>query len=90
MAINFIQQKKKQKKLLLIVGAVIVITVIVLWFGFFRKQEVSVEITPASIAREIEIDFQVLENPFLQEIQTFEKPGPFENGIGRENPFLPY
>lgn len=90
MAIDFIQQKKKQKYLLLIVGVMIVVILIVLWFGYFRKAKPGIEIVPAEELREIKIDFDVLKNPFLKEMQSFEKAPAFEGDVGRENPFLPY
>jgi len=91
MPIDFIQQRKKQKYLTIIVAAVFIITAVILWFGYFRKAEPVSEIIPSlSSIKEIKIDFDVLENPFLQESQIFEKILPFEGEIGRKNPFSPY
>ena len=52
----------------------------------FFKEEVKKEAPPPKI----EIDFQVLESQALKELKPFEKIEPFEDQIGRENPFLPY
>ncbi len=52
----------------------------------FFKEEVKKEIPPPKI----EIDFRVLESQALKELEPFEKIEPFEDQIGRENPFLPY
>jgi len=91
MPIDFIQQRKKQKYLTLIVIALFIIISVILWFGYFRKPELSLEAIPSlGVVKEIKIDFNVLENPFLQELQVFEKIPPFEGEIGRDNPFLPY
>ncbi len=91
MPIDFIQERKKQKYLIAIVLAVFVITGVILWFGYFRKPEPVLEEVPPLIGvKEIKIDFSVLENPFLQQLQPFEQVSPFEGEIGRENPFLPY
>ena len=90
MPIDFIQQRKKQKYLTLIVIALFIIISVILWFGYFRKPESVSEEALVSSVKEIKIDFNVLENPFLQELQIFEKILPFEGEIGRDNPFLPY
>ena len=90
MPINFIQQRKKQKYLIVIVMAMFVITAVLLWSGYFRKPEPVLEEALVGSIKEIKIDFDVLENPFLQESQVFEKIPSFEGEIGRENPFLPY
>jgi len=90
MPINFIQQRKKQKYLTLIVMIVFVITAVILWFGYFRKSESALEEVLVSSVKEIKIDFDVLESPFLQESQVFQKTPSFEGEIGRDNPFLPY
>ena len=89
MAVKFIKQRKKQKYLILIFIAVLLITSFVLWFGFFKKEEIST-LTAAIAPREIKIDFEVLNNPLLKEFKPFIKVFPFEGLVGRENPFLPY
>jgi len=91
MPIDFIQERKKQKYLTIIVTIAFIIIAVILWFGYFRKPEsVSETILPFSVVKQIEIDFNVLEDPFLQESQIFEKVPSFEGEIGRDNPFLPY
>ena len=37
----------------------------------------------------IEINFGVLKNPVLKELQPFEEINPLEERAGRENPFTP-
>lgn len=90
MPINFIQEGKKQKYLALIVMAVVIITAVILWFGYFREERPAVFPVPARLFREIKMDFNVLESPFLQESQVFKKIPSFEGEMGRKNPFLPY
>lgn len=90
MPVNFIQEKKKQKYLVFIVGAVIITIFIVLWFGYLRKPKAVVEVIPVSVIKAIEVDFKVLEHPFLKEFQPFEKAPLFDGEKGRKNPFLPY
>jgi len=43
-----------------------------------------------SLVKKIEIDFETLKSPDLEELQLFEKTPPYEGEIGRENPFIPY
>ncbi len=91
MPIDFIQQRKKQKYLTLIVMASFIVIAVILWFGYFRKPELVSETIPSFIwVKQIEIDFNILEDPFLQESQLFEKVPSFEGEVGRDNPFLPY
>ena len=80
---------------------VLVITAIVVWQGFFKEEEVSVEEEVILIPeREIEINYGVLESQILEKLQSFTEIEPFEEiplaegeegeEIGRENPFSPY
>jgi len=91
MAIIFIEKGKKQKYLILVFVIVILITVFVFWKGFFAKEkppEVGIISIPT---KKIEINFEILKNPLLEELQPIEKIIP-ETGVetGRDNPFLPY
>ena len=92
MAITFVEERKKQKKLLIIFGFLIVITVVVLVQGLLKRIPLSPmrggEISPTF--KKIEIDFTILENNNLKDLEPFEEIKPFEDKIGRENPFLPY
>lgn len=91
MSVNFFQQRKRQKFLAPIVLIVIGLTFLILWFGYFKKGEVSTEVgTSTPVLQEIKINFEVLENPLLKELQPFGEIIPYEGPIGRENPFLPY
>ena len=92
MAITFVEERKKQKKLLIIFGFLIAITVVVLAQGLLKRIPFSPmtdgEISPTF--KKIEIDFTLLENNNLKDLEPFEEIKPFEGKIGRENPFLPY
>jgi len=48
-------------------------------------REIPMEVTPR-----IEIDFEVLRDPFLEVLQPLEPFPPFEEEAGRENPFVPF
>lgn len=90
--VTFIEERKKQKKLIFVFVIVLLITFLVLWQGFLKKTlEEPREIeTPVSAIERIKVDFGILENPILKELQPFEGIKPFKEKAGRENPFLPY
>lgn len=91
MAITFIQEKKKQRFLFLILALVIFAIFFVLRFGFFAKEPSSL-VLPSQVylMPKVQIDWEVLNDSRLGELQTFEKISPFEGEIGRKNPFIPY
>ena len=90
MAITFLEQKKKQHQLLLILVLAIITTCFIIWWGFLRKEGwvVFEEITP-EMFREVNINFQFLENFVPEDFESFEETPVFEEQIGRENPFIP-
>jgi len=88
MAITFIQQRKKQKRLIFVLMVVIILIFIVVWRSFLVKPKlVSIPVIPEP--PKIEINFGVLKNPVLKELQPFEEINPLEERAGRENPFTP-
>lgn len=89
MAITFLEKRKRLKSLIPVLVIVILITGLIIWRGFFVKEK---PFLPEIIkpAKKIEIDFQALKSPQLEELQPFEKTPPFEEEPGRENPFTPY
>ena len=91
MAILFLEKTKKQKYLIIVFLVVILITALVIWRGFFIKEKPSEKVI-SKPKREIQIDFETLKNPILEEFLQIEKIIPLgpEIEIGRENPFLPY
>lgn len=92
MAINFFGKEKRQKYLILVFLGLVLITMVIVWRNYLSKPEIS-EITTTPITlkpTQIEIDFSLLENPIFQELQPFEEIKPFQEKLGRENPFLPY
>lgn len=91
MAVKFIKERKKQRYLIMAFAVILVIVGIVLWLGYFKKEKpVPPPDSAAPHYREVRINFEILENPFLKESQSFEKIPPFEDEKGRKNPFLPY
>lgn len=89
MAITFLEQKKRQRYLLLIFALITVATLVLLWQGFLLKPK---PLPPPAVLKppEIKINFEILKNPILKELQPFKEIEPSKEKIGRENPFLPY
>lgn len=90
MAIIFVKERKKQKKLIIIFIGIILITLFILWQFYFKAEEPPFRVELMPIKKEIRIDLSILETPFLNQLQSFEEIKPFEDEIGRENPFIPY
>jgi len=95
MPVNFIQERKKQNYLAVLAVVLFVAAFLILWFGFNKgKSPVfnpPFDYRPSdSLLKEIKIDFEVLKNPLLKELQPFVKAPPYEGGVGRENPFESY
>lgn len=90
MVVTFFQKRKTQRNLILVFIAVLLITTSVLWFGVFRREKPSASEEAPRPFKKVEIDYGVLKNPILKELQIFEKIPPFEEKAGRINPFLPY
>ena len=84
-----IKEKKRQKYSLVIFLIIALIIFLILWQGFFKKGK-TVLVVEMLAPREIKINFEVLKKPALKELKLFEKISPFEETIGRENPFLSY
>lgn len=89
MAITLLQKQKIQKYLILAFIAVLIIIVFVLWLGYRKKEDLPPQ-EVFIVQEEVRIDFEVLKNPLLQELEVLEKIEPFAEEAGRENPFLPF
>ena len=91
MAITFIQRKKIQQSLILVLVAVLLITTIVLWLGFFKKGGAapSLDIVAPAL-KPVEINFGVLDMPFLKTLEAPPESVLEPESPGRSNPFLPF
>jgi len=91
MPILFLEKIKRQKYLIIVFLIVILITAFVLWKGFFVKEKPPEEVISKPV-KTIEIDFETLKSPILENFEPLEKIPPLgpEIKIGRENPFIPY
>jgi hypothetical protein len=83
------QRIKRQKNLIIVFFLFLVVNLLILYFGYLKKEKTSKGPPQIpQVEKKIEIDFSVLENPILKELQPFEKiPPPNLEEIGRENPF---
>jgi len=88
MAITFPQIKKRQIYLILLLVVVIFGIIFLVWNYFLAKPQLSVYVPVPP--PEIKINFEILKNPILEQFELFEIISPFEETIGRENPFTPY
>lgn len=88
MALPFLESGKNQKYIKWVFLVVILIGVI--WFGrnYLVKPLPPSPLPPKE--KKIEINFNALKNPAIQNLQVFEEIPPYKGEIGRDNPFLPY
>ena|SRR3989344_1734687 len=95
LAITFLEKRKKQRYLILIFALVIMVALLVFWFGFLTKLE-QLFSSPETVMpprKNIEISWEVLQDPRLDSLEKFEEIPPLrqEGGEqGRENPFEPF
>lgn len=87
---DFFRQKKKQRYLILVFVATLVITLIVVWRGVFIKESTPTPFVAVPLKKTIKINTEILTDPRLLELEPFEEIPPLTEGIGRENPFVPY
>jgi hypothetical protein len=82
---------KRQQMLVIVFFGVVLITALIWYFGE-KKPKIFLPVeTPEISSKKIEINFQVLENPLLKELEFYEKIEKIKpEEVGRENPFLPY
>lgn len=90
MAITFQKREAKQKYLILVFLILILIAFLTVYFGFLKKQGVSLPPITVYESPKIEINLLTLNSPFVKELLPFEEIKPFGDQIGRENPFEPY
>jgi len=104
MAIVFTQQRKKEKILIFVLIGTLLLTAFIIWQGSLNKEEQYLYESNTALSQEqIKIDFNVLKNPVLKELQSFSEIEPLKESTttvkgkiqtkgakGRENPFLTY
>jgi len=90
MAIVFLKKRKRQKYLLVFLVVLTLAIILIIWSPFKRGVEPFTPSEEVLKPREIKINFEILENPQLLELQPLPQSPPLEEEIGRGNPFLPY
>lgn len=92
MAITLVQRKKIQQGLILMLVVVLLITAAVLWLGVFKKGGMGAASPDVAVPefQPIEINFGVLQNPVLEELDNPPAPVGEPESVGRSNPFLPF
>lgn len=89
MAITFIEKRRRLKYLFPVLIVIILLTAFIWWRGFFTKEKLilsPIEVVPV---KKIEINYEIFKHPLLEKVKPLE-PIPLFEGIGRENPFIPY
>ncbi len=87
---TFIEEGKRQRRLIYILLTTLIITAITLWWGFLRQPVQVSEEEVLEFLKPVEIDETLLESPVLKGLEQFQDILPFDTGLGRENPFIPY
>jgi hypothetical protein len=90
MPTNFSEKNSKQKYLIILLIAVVLITLFILRKDIFKKFSISSPTIEVFLAKNIPINFEVLKNPIIKELQPISKISPFVGKLGRENPFISY
>ena len=91
MGVNFTDEKQKRLKYLLVMLIVLIVVALFVFSRNFFVKEPPISSGIGFTMERININFDVLKDPLLQKLQTFEEiPYPEEMEIGRENPFVPY
>jgi len=88
---SIIEKSKKQKYLTFLFVVLSIIAFLIMFFGVWGGQRFFTVPPPrlSFFKKELKINFEILENPLLKELQPFEAISlPKEKG--RENPYLPY
>jgi len=86
---SLIGPKKRQKYLIVVFVLIIFLIVFLVWNFFLAGPPKPLLFEPIP-PPEIKINFEILEDPALDEFRLYEIISPFEGEIGRENPFIPY
>lgn len=90
MAITFLKRRQKQKYLILAFVLIILLILIIVWRGALLKSKQVLAPTVSPLPQKVEINYEVLKNSVLKDLQPFEDIKPLEEEIGRDNPFLSY
>jgi hypothetical protein len=91
MQINFSEKQSRQKYLIIILAILVLIAIFILnkdsIISSFKMKTTFEEVF---VPEKIEINFEVLKNSLIGDLQLPEKEESFEGEVGRENPFTAY
>ena len=91
MAVDFKEKRKKQKYLILVVAGILIVIGVILYFGYFKKSDELIVPGPAfTPKKDIKINYETLENPVLDQLESFPKTMDYKGELGKSNPFLPH
>jgi len=87
MTIIFSEKRRQQKYLAIVLVMILIGAALIFYFGIMKelKQSSSAIFVPP---KNMQINFSVLKNPVLSELELFEEIMEFTGDIGRENPFM--
>jgi len=92
MAITFIQQKKRQRYFFIVLLGVAALGGL-FFGGRFLQQETSLLLPVVGLTslfeKDIDINFEILNSPVLEELGNPPEPIPFPEPSERANPFIP-
>jgi hypothetical protein len=89
MRVNFKNLFKNKIVVMVTIFAVVFLVFLYFFLRILTKKSTEVVVTNVPQAEMIEVNFGVLENPELKELEIFEQISLPEE-IGRENPFIHY
>jgi uncharacterized integral membrane protein len=90
MATNLFPTKRNQQYLILIAALAVILILVLIWQNLLKKPPTSPEVAPVLFPTTIKINWAVLQGDELTGLQPFAGIPPFEDTVGRENPFEPY
>jgi len=91
MAIEFIQAQKRQRYLILIFTLIICAIILIVWLGFLRSPTSTVPVSSTAMVHpKIEINWDILKDTKLKNLQVFQQVPVLKDKTGRQNPFAPY
>ena len=92
MPVDFREKKKKQKYLGLIALGVIIVAFAIFYFGYLNNEPGTGATIPEGAVQPpppIVINYSVLENPIIDQLEPYLVVPEYEGELGKENPFLP-
>jgi hypothetical protein len=90
MATNLFPTKRNQQYLIVIAALAIILILVLVWQSLLKKSPTVPEVAPILFPTTVKINWAVLQDEKLTALQPFVGIPPFEDVVGREDPFAPY